>query len=111
MKTYLSRILEYSKLIKEIEIAGEEHLKIISKNREHYLKGVEDLKTRIASDNFLTKEDKERMLKKISEYVEIFEKKEDGLDFNSFLLGILITYLAKEGIISEIIESFKDFFE
>ncbi|MEM5773118.1 MAG: hypothetical protein QXL86_02730, partial [Candidatus Aenigmatarchaeota archaeon] len=89
MEDYLSRLIEYQGLMKEIEIAGEEHLKIIKQNYSSYLKKAEELKTKIASDVFLTAEDKECMLKKISSYIKRLESKEDELDINSFLLGAL----------------------
>ncbi|MEM5879117.1 MAG: hypothetical protein QXU74_01325 [Candidatus Aenigmatarchaeota archaeon] len=104
MKDYLSRLIEYQELMREIEIAGEEHLKIIKQNSSSYLKKVEELRARIASDVFLTAEDKEKMLKRISSYVEQFEPKRDELDINSLLLGALLTLLAKEGILQDVIE-------
>lgn len=104
MKDYLSRLIEYQQLMKEIEIAGEEHLKIIKQNSSSYLKKAEELKARIASDVFLTPEDKEKMLKKISSYVEQVEPKKEEVDVGSFLLGALLTLSAKEGLLQEVIE-------
>ncbi|MEM5773297.1 MAG: hypothetical protein QXL86_03720 [Candidatus Aenigmatarchaeota archaeon] len=110
MKDYLSRLIEYQELIKEIEIAGEEHLKLIKQDTSSYLKKAEELRARIASDVFLTAEDKEKMLKRISSYVEQLEPKKDELDINSFLLGALLTLLAKEGILQEVIEKVGEVF-
>ncbi|MEM5836235.1 MAG: hypothetical protein QXR09_00730 [Candidatus Aenigmatarchaeota archaeon] len=110
MKEYLSRLIEYQELMKEIEIAGEEHLKIIKQNPSSYLKKIEELRTRIASDVFLAAEDKEKMLKKISSYMEQLEQKKDELDMNSFLLGALLILLAKEGILQEVIEKVGEVF-
>jgi len=67
---YLSRLLEYSSLLKELEIGGEEHLKVILKDPSAYLRRAEDAQTMISSDRFLAGEDKERMLEKISVYLE-----------------------------------------
>lgn len=103
MKDYISRLIEYHGLMKEIEIAGEEHLKLIKQNSGSYLKKAEELKTKIASDIFLTAEDKEKMLKKISSYVEQVKHKGD-MELNSFLLGILLALSLKEGVFQELIE-------
>ncbi|MEM5766426.1 MAG: hypothetical protein QW423_02225 [Candidatus Aenigmatarchaeota archaeon] len=104
MKDYLSRLVEYSELMKEIEIGGEKHLEIIKKSSDNYLKKAGELKAKIASDVFLTAEDKEKMLKKISFYEQQVKSGGDELDVNSFLLGTLLTFLAKEGVLSELIE-------
>ncbi|MEM5829141.1 MAG: hypothetical protein QW040_01210 [Candidatus Aenigmatarchaeota archaeon] len=106
MKDYLSRLIEYEELIKEIEIAGEEHLKIIKQNLSSYLKKAEELRTRIASDVFLNAEDKEKLLRKISFYLQQVKPREDELHLNSFLLGILLALLIKEGVLPELIENF-----
>jgi len=103
MKDYLSRLISYHELIKEIEISGEEHLKFIKRNPSAYLKKAEELKEKIASDIYLTPEDKERMLKKISSYVEQVEQEKEKVDLN-LLLGILLALSAKEGILQEILE-------
>lgn len=110
MKDYLSRLIEYSSLIKEIEIAGKEHLSIIKQNPENYLKKAEEVKARIASDPFLSSEDKENMLKKISEYTKQVVSRRDEVEIGSFLAGILFTLLAKEGILEEVIEEMGKFF-
>jgi hypothetical protein len=67
---YLSRMLEYSELLRELEIGGEENLKVILKDSATYLKRVEETQTIISSDRFLSGEDKERMLEKISVYLK-----------------------------------------
>lgn len=103
-------MLEYSTLLKEIEIAGYEHLNLIKRNPESYLKKAEELKEKVVSDNFLTNEDKEKMLKKISTYVDQVKGEKD-LDINSFLLGIFLSQIAKEGILEEFFEIFKKFFK
>lgn len=65
---YLSRRIEYQNLLREIDIDGEEHLKVILEQPDSYITKANSLKERISSDSFLTKEDRESFLKRINEY-------------------------------------------
>lgn len=96
MPDYLSRILNYSNLLKEIEIAGEEHLKVISEDPYSYLKKAEELKKKISSDEYLLPEDKEKMLKEIDGYTQKLKSREKD-ELQPILLGFLLFYLIQEG--------------
>jgi len=113
---YQSRMLEYLGMLHELEIGGEEHLKVILKDPSAYLKRAEETQRAISSDNFLLGEDKERMLKKISGYLERVnqsEKKDDS-DLNyilSFLAGALLVHMLrgdKSQFTADAIDAFKD---
>jgi len=98
---YLSRMLEYSDLLRELEIGGEEHLKVILKDSATYLKRVEEAQTTISSDKFLSAEDKETMLRKINSYAENVKQKSDdkknGDDLYSLaLLAMAVIYMLKQ---------------
>lgn len=67
---YLSRKIEYSNLVHELEIGGENHLEVILKDSASYLKRAEEVQTAISSDKFLSGEDKERMLKELNGYIK-----------------------------------------
>jgi hypothetical protein len=96
---YLSRIIEYSNLLHELEIGGEEHLEVILKDPSTYLKKAEEVQMKISSDQYLTAKDKEEMLREISSYIEKVrsKKKDDDLDLSSFGLGVLLGYVLKDG--------------
>lgn len=61
---YQSRKIAYQNLLNEIEIGGEEHLKVILEDSDVYLKKANELRERVSSDSFLTGGDKEQILKK-----------------------------------------------
>jgi Txe/YoeB family toxin of Txe-Axe toxin-antitoxin module len=106
MTDYLLRLIRYTKLLKEIEIAGEEHLKTILENPFEYLMKAERLKKEISSDPFLMAEDKERMLKKVNGYIQqVSSLSSKGDDLRSLLkFGAVFFYLIKTGALPTFIE-------
>jgi len=115
---YLSRMIEYSDLLHELEISGDNHLRVILKNPSSYLNSAEEAQARISSDKFLSSEDRERMLKEINGYVDKVEeniektgnKKDDGLGTLA-LLAIAVLYMLKSdegGFTSDALVAFKD---
>jgi hypothetical protein len=92
--SYILRLVHYSNLLKEIEIAGDEHLKTILEKPSEYLAKAEKLRENISSDPFLLPEDKEKMLKKVNSYIQQVKPKKDEIDLQSFLLGTFLAYLA-----------------
>jgi hypothetical protein len=108
MTDYLLRLICYTKLLKEIEIAGEEHLKTILENPSEYLMKAERLKKEISSDSFLMAEDKERMLKKVNGYIQqvsSLSSKSKGDDLQSLLkFGAVFFYLIKTGALPTFVE-------
>ena len=109
MNSYILRLFRYSSLLKEIEIAGEEHLKMILKNPSEYLTKAEKLKEEISSDPFLMTEDRERMLKKVDGYVQQVSssnpRPNDEDDLQSLLeFGAVFLYLIKTGALPAFVE-------
>jgi hypothetical protein len=105
MADYLLRIIRYLNLLKEIEIAGEEHLKTILKDPSPYLMKVEKIRKEISSDPFLMPQDKERMLKKINDYIQQVSPKENNLDLKSLSkFGAIFFYLIKTGAFPAFVE-------
>lgn len=91
---YLEREIEYSNLLHELEIGGEEHLKAILKDPSIYLKNAEELQARISSDKFLSAEDKEKMLRKVSLYLEKVKPNQKGEGINlNYILALLAGFL------------------
>ena len=111
---YLSRQIEYLKLVRELEIGGDEHLKVILKEPSSYLKKLEEVQKKISADEFLWGDDKERMLQKINIYIEkVKPKRDDDMSYLlAFLAGALVVYMLKDGgesaISPEMVLSFKD---
>jgi hypothetical protein len=109
MTDYLSRLIHYTNCLKEIEIAGEEHLKTILEDPSQYLMKAEKLKKEISSDPFLMTEDKERMLKKVNGYMQqvssLSSKSRNEDDLQSLLkFGAAFLYLIKTGALSAFVE-------
>jgi Txe/YoeB family toxin of Txe-Axe toxin-antitoxin module len=106
MADYLLRLIRYSNLLKEIEIAGEEHLKTILENPSEYLMKAEELKKEISSDPFLMSEDKEKMLKKVDGYIQqVSSNSKNEIDFQSLLkFGAVFLYLIKTGAFPAFVE-------
>jgi hypothetical protein len=93
---YLSRKIEYENLLSEIEIGGKEHAKAILEHPDEYLKKANSLKERVLSDSFLSGEDKERILKRINEYMEKINSSKSNNFWNyilAFLAGFGIGYI------------------
>jgi len=116
---YLERLVEYQKELKEIEIAGGNHLKVISRSPETYLKKVEELQARIAAEKFLMNEDKERLLGKINENIELIgqsnSKKGNNLLTYAliFIAGacfdrFILSDSGKDDYLSDLLVAFKD---
>jgi hypothetical protein len=109
MTDYLLRLIYYKNRLKEIEIAGEEHLKTILEDPHEYLMKAEKLKKEISSDSFLMAEDKERMLKKVNGYIQqvssLSPKSKNEDDLKSLLnFGAAFLYLIKTGALPAFIE-------
>jgi len=93
---YLSRRMEYENLLKDVEISGEEHLKVILENPAVYLRKASELREKVSSDSFLPAEDKERLLKKINVNLEKFGKNKGSNFWNyalAFLGGVGVGYV------------------
>lgn len=93
---YQSRKIAYQNLLNEIEIGGEEHLKVILEDSDVYLKKANELRERVSSDSFLTGGDKEQILKKVGEYVEKVTKNRNNNFWNyalAFLSGVAVGYI------------------
>jgi|GEM_PF-3408139 LPS O-antigen subunit length determinant protein (WzzB/FepE family) len=108
MTDYLLRLINYRNLLKEIEIAGEEHLKTILEDPSEYLMKAEKLKKEISSDPFLMAEDKERMLKKVNGYIQqvsSLSPKPKNEELKSLLnFGAAFLYLIKSGALPAFVE-------
>jgi len=108
MTDYLLRLIYYKNRLKEIEIAGEEHLKTILEDSHEYLMKAEKLKKEISSDSFLMAEDKERMLKKVNGYIQqvnSLSPKSKNEELKSLLnFGAAFLYLIKTGAFPAFIE-------
>jgi hypothetical protein len=116
---YLERLTEYQKELKGIEIGGRNHLEVISKKPEEYLKRAEELQARVAGEKFLMKEDKERLLREINENIELIgqsgPKKDDSLLTYAliFLAGIcfdrfIFSDSGSNDYLSDLLLAFKD---
>lgn len=116
---YLERLVEYQKELKEIEIAGRNHLKVVSKYPEAYLKRAEELQARVAGEKFLMNDDKERLLREINENIELVgqsgPKKDDNLLTYAliFIAGVcfdrfILSDTGSNDYLSDMLLAFKD---
>jgi transcriptional regulatory protein LevR len=94
---YLLRRTEYRRLVDEVALAGEEHLKVILQDSSNYLEKAYECRNKISSDSSLSIGHKEELLREVNGYIERVEERLKEKPEQTNVLSIL-THVAAFGI-------------